>query len=159
MPPAPDSRSRFADAPPARGRWKALAVWFLFVTLLAVFGRWQVARARTDRCSLDGSRITPIYRVDLMAGEKIERSFCCLRCAQDWPQGAGHGYWRVRDEVTGQLLDAATACFVESSVVTVPSRQCRTHVFKDWAAAMAHAAEYGGGRIRNPLTRSTESQP
>jgi hypothetical protein len=159
VPPARDSRRTFADPPPAPVRWKALAAWFLFVLFLAVLGRWQVARARADRCNLDGSRITPIYRVDLMAGEKVERSFCCLRCARDWPQGAGGGYWRVRDEVTGQLLDAATACFVESSVVTVPSRQCRIHVFKDWAAAMAHAAEYGGKRVPNPLAGRTGSQP
>ena len=131
-----------------------LGLWFLFVLLLALLGRWRLAGARADRCSLDGSRITPIYRIDLMLGEKVERSFCCVRCARDWPQAVRDGYWRVRDEVSGQPLDAGRAYFVESGVVTVPSRQDRVHVFKEWAAAMDHATMYGGERIPNPLNRS-----
>ena len=89
-----------------------------------------------------------------MVDGRVKESFCCVKCAQEWPQAVEGGYWRVRDEVTGQILDAATACYVESSVVTVPSRQDKIHIFKGWAHAMDHAVEYGGTRIGNPLARS-----
>ncbi len=59
--------------------------------------------------------------------------------------------------MTGAVIDATAACFVESAVVTVPARQNRTHVFKAWADAMTHAAEYDGVRIANPLDSSLNS--
>ena len=79
--------------------------------------------------------------------------FCCISCAKEWPDVPAGSWWRVRDEITGEALDADVASFVESSVVTVASRRCRTHAFKNWSDAMNHAATYGGERVADPLVR------
>lgn len=130
-----------------------LAVWFGAVLLLSLYSRWHVYAASTGRCSLDGNRIVPTYRVDLMLDGHAIDSFCCVKCAVEWPDVPDAGYWRVRDEVTGKTLDADRACFVESSVVTVPSRQDQTHVFKSWTDALSHVTAFDGYRIQNPLAR------
>lgn len=130
-----------------------LVVWFGFILVLSLYSRWYTRYAGADRCSLDGNRITPIYRVDLMNGTESVASFCCVKCAAEWPDVPEGAYWQVRDEKTGKLLDARQAAFVESSVVTVSSRQDRTHVFKKRMDAMAHAAEYDGYQIANPLVK------
>ena len=131
-------------------RGKLLA-WFGIVLALSVYSRWHTRHAGRDRCGLDGSRITPVYRVDLMEDGDPVASFCSIKCAVEWPDVSSVAYWRVRDEMTGQPLDARKAAFVESSVVTVQSRQNRTHVFKQRTDAMAHAAEYDGHQVVNPL--------
>lgn len=130
---------------------KGLLVWFGLVLLFSLFSRWHVYHRSATRCSLDGNRIVPVYRVDLMlAGDTLE-SFCCVRCAREWPDVPAGINWRVYDEITKAALDAAKACFVESEVVTVPSRQDRTHVFANWADAMTHADAYDGDRVPNPF--------
>lgn len=130
---------------------KRLAAWFAFVCVLASFSRWEVRYAWASRCSLDGNRIKPIYQVDLVLEGGTIRSFCCVRCASDWPEVPVGSYWQVRDEVTGKVIDATRARFVESNVVTVPSRQDTTHVFKVWADAKAHIEQYEGDWIANPF--------
>ncbi len=128
-----------------------LIAWFVIVLACALGSRWGVYNARADRCSLDGNRLIPIYRVDLMLDGLVKESFCCIRCATEWPDTPLGAYWQVRDETTGQLMDATQGCFVESSVVTIPSRQDRMHVFKGWVDAMNHMAECDGRRVANPL--------
>lgn len=134
-----------------RFRGSGLAVWFGLVIALGLYSRWQVQAGRGGRCSLDGNRIMPTYQVDLMAGGQMIESFCCVECAKEWPEVPAGAYWQVRDEVTGEPVDAAKVCFVVSEVVTVPSRGSRTHVFKNWVDALAHTAQDGGQRTMNPL--------
>jgi hypothetical protein len=131
--------------------YKLLILWFGTVFALSMFSRWDVFERRAQRCSLDGNRIAPVHRVDLMAEREVLASFCCVRCASDWPDVEDGSYWRVRDELTGEVMDADEACFVESGVVTVPSRQDYVHVFASWADALAHVTEFGGERIAQPL--------
>jgi len=128
-----------------------LVTWFCTCLGLALLSRWQVLGARSARCALDGSRIVKTYQVDLVRDGQATRSFCCVRCATEWPERSPPAAWLVRDEVTGQVLDATLACFVESSAVTVPARHDRVHVFKRWPEAMQHIAEHGGARIVNPF--------
>ncbi len=130
---------------------KFLAIWFSVLVALSVASRWSIDRDRSARCSLDGVRIEPIYRVDLAVDEKITASFCCVKCAAEWPNVPSRAVWRVRDEVSGKVMDATKACFVISQVVTVSSRQARTHVFEKWTDAMNHTTQFGGSRIDNPL--------
>lgn len=130
---------------------RRLAVWFGLVLALAVYNRWYMAQARSDRCSLDGNRIEPIYAVELMRDGRVLERFCCTKCAAEWPDVPDDAYWRVRDEVTGEAIDATAASFVESSVVTVPSRQARIHAFGSWSDALEHATRYDGRRVPNPL--------
>ena len=130
---------------------KTLVLWFCAVFVFSLYSRWRTYRSGAERCSLDGTRIVSTYRVDLMRSSKMIHSFCGIRCAREWPDVPDGGYWQVRDEMSGEVLDAARACFAESTVVTVPSRQDRTHVFKSWVDALNHIEEYGGNRIANPL--------
>jgi len=139
--------------------FRRLAVWFGLVLALALYSRWYMDRTRTDRCSLDGNRIEPIYAVHLMLDGKVLARFCCIPCAREWPDVPSGAYWRVTDEITGEPLDATTASFVESSVVTVPSRQARIHVFAHWADAMEHDTRYSGVRIPNPLVIDPPTSP
>ncbi|TDJ73990.1 MAG: hypothetical protein E2O39_05145 [Planctomycetota bacterium] len=140
--------------------YKLLILWFGTVFALSMLSRWDVFERRAQRCSLDGNRIAPVHRVDLMAEREVLASFCCVRCASEWPDVRDGSYWRVRDELTGEVLDANEACFVESGVVTVPSRQDHVHVFASWADALSHVAEFGGERIDQPLaSRTFQGEP
>jgi hypothetical protein len=136
-----------------------LVIWFAAILLLAVGSRATLERGRADRCSLDGNRIIPVYRVDLMVDGGVLERFCCVRCAAEWPEVPDGAYWQVRDEVTGAVLDAERASFVESTVVTIPSRQDRVHVFRRWADALEHVTAYDGRRIANPLDRGRGAGP
>ncbi|MFT5052237.1 MAG: hypothetical protein ACI8QZ_003669, partial [Chlamydiales bacterium] len=93
----------------------------------------------------------PIYRIDLMQDGERSARFCSIRCAIEWPAAPADAEWRVRDEVTGSVLDATKACYVLSDVVTIPARQERRHAFKNWADAHAHLAEFDGERISSPF--------
>lgn len=135
-----------------------LAAWFAALLALSYVSARE-ARARTGRCALDGQRIEPIYGVELIDDDRVLERFCCVVCAEQWPRVPEGAWWRVRDEITGAPIDAALASFVESSVVTVPSRHCRTHAFASWTDAMSHAATYGGERIANPLPRVARTPP
>jgi hypothetical protein len=130
-----------------------LAAWFAALLALALFSRAQIHARSAARCSLDGQRIEPIYSVELVRDSAVLARFCCISCAKEWPDVPPGSWWRVRDEITGESLDADVASFVDSSVVTVASRRCRTHAFKNWSDAMNHAATYGGERVADPLVR------
>ena len=130
---------------------RGLFFWFCACLCLALASRWEVSRARQVRCGLDGTAMAPIYRVDLLLHGEVREHFCSVRCAREWPEAVDGATWRVRDEVTGEVLDATVACFVRSSVVTVAPRKARTHSFKKWSDAMEHIAVHGGERIANPF--------
>lgn len=136
-----------------------LSIWFALVLLLAVYSRWHTDRSRNQRCALDGNRIQPWARVDLLAGGEVLYSFCCVTCAAEWPDVPRDAYWQVHDEITGAPLDAARARFVRSSKVSVPARACRIHVFREWPDALAHAKQYNGRRIPNPFGPLTSRTP
>lgn len=136
---------------PGRMPTRTTYAWFGMVVAFSLLGRWQAYHARADHCNLDGTRIVPIHRVDLVVEGQVTRSFCSIRCARDWPDSPPGARFQVRDEVTGEVLDSSLAWFVESSVVAVPARQDKTHAFKSAADAMEHVSRYGGSRIPDPF--------
>ena len=83
---------------------KGLVIWFGAMLSLALLGRWHSSASITGRCQLDGTRVVPVYQVDLMRDNDVLASFCCLRCAQEWPDVPADSYWQVRDEITGEPL-------------------------------------------------------
>jgi hypothetical protein len=93
------------------------------------------------RCALDGVAVEPRYRVRVGGHE-----FCCVRCAELWlgRREAGGQPVRVTDEATGREIDAASAYFVRSMVVTAPATGCRVHAFADRADAERHAESAHG---------------
>ena len=138
---------------------RRLLVWFAVVLALSAVSRWRVLRANVDRCSLDGNRIVPVHRVDLMLDGRVLESFCCVTCALEWPRVPEGAAWQVHDEVTGEPLDARRARFVVSRVVTVPSRQDRIHAFRDGNDALDHIAQYDGAKLPNPFAPRGNDDP
>lgn len=86
-----------------------------------------------------------------MRGDEERARFCCTTCAASWPDVQGSGWWRVRDEATGDHLAASDAIFVTSRVVTVRAKQDRVHAFAQLRDAMAHAEAFAGRVIPCPL--------
>jgi hypothetical protein len=148
--PAPEQSARR----PPRETLGCLTVWFASVVGLALFSRWQAIDSRRARCRLDGTPINPVYRVDLVADDRILASFCCMKCATQWPEVPGGAFWQVRDEVNGDVLDAAAAYFVEGPPATVPSRQASTHSFRRLSDALDHTGRHGGTLIPSPFLPS-----
>jgi hypothetical protein len=144
--------SELAKPPRRRGAPHVVAGMAVLVAL-SLASRCGLASRRAERCSLDGSHIEPVYEVELVEGEDVLARFCCLRCAQAWPEVPARAYWRVRDEITGRPLDSRKASFVESPVVTVAATRCRLHAFESWVDAADHVATYGGERVADPLVR------
>jgi hypothetical protein len=113
--------------------------------------RELVRGSHPDRCSFDGVSIDRVHRVDLMEDGMVRASFCSVACALAWPKLPASRYWQVRDEMSGEPIDASRACFVLSRVVTVATRGERIHVFRQWTDAMNHCAQFGGARIADPF--------
>jgi nitrous oxide reductase accessory protein NosL len=87
-------------------------------------------------------------------GKRLE--FCCPACARIWMrrQPEPPRSVTVTDEASGELIDAAAACYVRSAVVTTPGTGNRVHVFRNRADAAKHAERFGGHVLsdsENPL--------
>jgi len=128
-----------------RTYWLSALAGLAVVVTLALVAHW--ARGRPAQgCALDGAKIDPVYRVEIVDGQGQGHDFCCLVCARLWldrqttrPQAI-----RVTDEASGETIDAATAFFVRSSVVTRPTTGNRVHVFRNRSDAEKHADLFGG---------------
>lgn len=108
-------------------------------------GKWA-RRHQAPRCELDGLPVEPLYRVRVVDQAGASHEFCCARCARRWlrRQGNPPATVFVTDEMGGGELDAASAWFVQSPVVTNPVTGNRLHAFRDRAAAEEHARAFDG---------------
>lgn len=125
-------------------------VGIFLVVGVPLIGSW-VRESGPDRCALDGLAIVPATAVRVTDGSGQRHGFCCVRCAQRWLARAGDSsaVVTVTDEVTGTEMDARTAVYVRSAIVTNRVTGNRIHVFRGGADADAHVAEYGG-RVLGP---------
>jgi uncharacterized C2H2 Zn-finger protein len=125
--------------------WKLLVVGLIVVVGLPVAGT-LVRRARPAGCALDGSKIDEAYRVRIVDTEDGEHVFCCLRCAEMWlaRQKAFPRAIMVTDETSGEEIDASSAWYVRSTVVTRATTGNCIHVFRSQTDAAKHAAENAG---------------
>lgn len=125
--------------------WPAGLAGLVVVTALAVAAHWARRQAQPG-CDLDGGRIVPDYRVEIIDAGGRRHTFCCLRCAAIWlkHEPAGSRSITVVDEASGQSLDAGSAWYVRSSVVTTPATGNRVHVFLSRADAERHADKFRG---------------
>ena len=112
---------------------------------LPVLGSWA-RRDATPRCALDGVKLDPHYRVQVIDRAGEAHSFCCPRCAGLWieRQPSACRAVRVTDEQSGEWIDASAAYFVRSIVVTTTATGSRIHVFRDRGDAERHAELFGG---------------
>jgi hypothetical protein len=126
-------------------RRSLLLVGLLLVVGLPLAGRWARGRAE-PRCALDGLAIEPLYRVRVVDPSGAAHEFCCVGCASRWiaRQADRPAAVYVTDEATGAEIDAGSAHFVHSTVVTNPVTGNRTHVFRSRADAEEHARQYSG---------------
>jgi polyferredoxin len=129
----------------SRSRVLMLLAGAALVAGLPVIG--TLARRQSGaRCEFDGQAIDPVYRVRIVDAAGTSHRFCCIRCADDWlrrrndPPAAVF----VTDEMSGVEVEAGSAVFVHSSVVTNAVTGNRIHAFRDVAAADAHARAYAG---------------
>jgi hypothetical protein len=105
------------------------------------------------RCSLDGSRIEPLYEVIVSQGDGWLRNFSCVRSAQIWlleNRVPISSLW-VTDEATGEKIRSEQAYYVVSDLITTRHTGNRIHVFAQEKAARSHAGQYRGHLIENPL--------
>jgi hypothetical protein len=112
---------------------------------LPLAGAW-LRRDEPPRCELEGLAIEPLYRVRVVDRSGKSHSFCCVECARRWleREGGVAPAVYVTDEVGGAELDARSACFVQSPVVTNPVTGNCTHVFRDRADAEEHVRAFDG---------------
>jgi hypothetical protein len=124
--------------------WLCLFLGLAAMVGLPVLGR--LARRTDTGCALDGAKIDPAYRVEVVDADGQTHAFCCVRCAEIWlrHRAAPPRAVRVTDEVSGEPVDAASAWFVRSSVVTRPATGNRVHAFRSRADAEKHAATFAG---------------
>jgi hypothetical protein len=117
----------------------------LLVVGLPLAGKWARGPA-APRCDLDGLAIEPLYRVRVVDRAGAAHHFCCVGCAGRWRerQAEGPAAVYVTDEATGAEMDARSAVFVRSLVMTNPVTRNRIHVFRDPAAAEEHARAFAG---------------
>jgi hypothetical protein len=125
--------------------WLSTLAGLAVVVGLAVGAHW----ARHDPqagCALDGSKIDPIYRVEILDDQGDSHAFCCPTCARLWlgRQPTPPRAITVTDEASGERIDARAAYYVRSAVVTRPTTGNRIHVFRDRADADRHAEAFGG---------------
>lgn len=117
----------------------------LIVISLPILGTWM-RRQSSSGCALDGLSIDPVYEVRISAADGDEQRFCCLQCAEWWSRRRGKTPTRVlvTDEATGHRIDAHSAFFVRSGVITNASTGNRVHAFQSQADAQRHATECRG---------------
>lgn len=97
------------------------------------------------RCARDGVALGSVFRARIVAGEGAGVSFCSVRCVSDWLRRTDPSTTvEVTDESRGTAVDAASAWFVRSRVVTSRATGERIHAFARREDAEAHAAAHGG---------------
>ena len=111
---------------------------------LPLVGHW-LRQGGSPRCAYDGQRVEPLYRVRVIDHAGGVNDFCCIRCATRWlERGQDADEVRVVDEASGTEINARSAYFVESAIVTNRVTGNHVHSFRDRAAAEEHAKSYGG---------------
>jgi NosL protein len=130
-------------------RRRVVAVVVVVVVVLPLVGKWLRSGA-TPRCALDGVPIEPLYRVRVVDGQGAEHLFCCIDCARHWleQEPPGRRTVFVTDETSGEEIDADSAWFVRSRVVTTPATGNRVHAFRTRADATRHAEAARGKLLR-----------
>lgn len=144
---------------PRSVRWLLAAAGLLVIVGLPLAGKWA-RRRPAHACALDGSAVDPLYRVRIVDAEGRDREFCCIGCASAWlgQQPAAPRAVFVTDEVSGQEIEAASAWYVRSLVVTVPHTGNRIHAFRDQADAARHA-ESAHGEVLTDAEKPFGSAP
>ena len=111
--------------------WIVRSIGLLIVVGLPILGSW-LRRQSGDVCALDGVRLDPVFEVRIIDAFDVRHRFCCLQCARWWLQHEGEKPKQVlvTDETSGRPLDAESANYVRSGVITNTTTGNRVHVFQ-----------------------------
>ena len=137
---------------------------FVFTLIIATIISVLVVYPRnihaSSRCSLDGSRIQPLYEVIIIVRDKSVRRFSSIISARIWfrENNEQASTILVTDEATGEKIDAGQAFYTESEVITTPHTRNKIHVFGKREAAELHAHEFRGKMVVNPF-KAKERKP
>ncbi len=120
--------------------WIAGLVYLAVLAVLPVAGHWARQGAE-PACAHDGGTIEPRYRVRIVDDRGRDFEFCCIHCAEAWLRGekARPRAVFVTDETSGEEIEARTAHFVRSLLVTNPTTNNRVHAFRNETDAETHA--------------------
>ena len=142
-----------------------LVITILFASVsLALFSHWTNQRHR-ESCAYDGIRIRPVFAVDVTWEDQRQEHFCSIRCAHTYLEQEAKNHRprlhsiMVRDEVTGDAIDARRAIFVKSRIISVPTASNDIHAFGDTLHAISHAEKYQGKPLENPFQKFLNPPP
>jgi hypothetical protein len=141
-------------------RRRALAVCALAAAVaaaLAIAGH-AAAPPRGPACALDGVALGASFRVRVESGDGDAGEFCSVHCAEVWTAGRRAPRVLVRDETSGEDVDAAAATWVRSPVPTSRATAETLHAFRRRTDAAAHVAVHGG-RILDDDERPFRGHP
>lgn len=125
----------------------------IIATIISVLVVYPQHIYASSRCSLDGSRIQPLYEVIIVLRDKSIRRFSSIISARIWFRENSNQVSTilVTDEATGEKIDARQAFYVESKVITTPHTRNKIHVFGQREAAELHVLEFRGKLVNNPF--------
>ncbi len=109
-----------------------------------------IAHGLRDRpgpgCASDGVLLEGAPQVRIVDAHGADHTFCSISCAVRWLRVCGEpaASVQVTDESSGDMIDAAAAFFVRSTVVAQPATGDRVHAFRSEADARRHAEVHGG---------------
>jgi hypothetical protein len=140
-------------------RFVLLSAVLLIVVGLPLAGKW-LRRQEAPRCAMDGLPIVSLYRVRIVDGAGRSHPCCCVGCARRWLERADdpHAEVYVRDETTGAEVEARSAFFVESRVVTNAVTRNAVHTFRWRQDAEEHARRFGGQVATGLLDRPSRDR-
>jgi len=132
----------------------------IIATIISVLVAYSQHIYASSRCSLDGSRIQPLYEVIIVLQDKSIRRLSSIISARIWFRENSEQVATilVTDEATGEKIDAGQAFYVESEVITTPHTRNKIHVFGQREAAELHALEFRGKLVSHPF-KAKERKP
>ena len=132
----------------------------IIATIISVLAAYPRHIYASSRCSLDGSRIQPLYEVIIVVQDKSIHRFSSIISARIWFRENCEQISTilVTDEATGEKIDAGQAFYAESEVITTPHTRNKIHVFGQREAAELHALKFSGKLVKNPF-RAMKRRP
>jgi hypothetical protein len=105
-------------------------------------------------CALDSVSLKPEFQVDVTFRDGSKQSFCNAACTLSYLREGRRAVRSitVRDENSGEPLDAKEAFYAKSEVFTHRESSNKIHIFAALDDAKEHAEQYGGRMIPNPFS-------
>ncbi|MEK6682247.1 MAG: hypothetical protein AABY79_09825 [Nitrospirota bacterium] len=136
-------------------KWFKTGIFLILIIAVASGSAIYKKSQRFEKCDFDGVHIKPIYRVDAILKNNDAKRFDSIYCAYMWLSENKEpiSHIMVRDEVTGEKIDASIAYYVDSEIITNNVNNNRVHAFLKLEDAERHAKSYKGRIVKNPFEK------